>query len=118
MSRSCLFGAIRLIIHTRMNSFGRQLPSQRQIKPEPKSGNHQMPPTLHLLSYEKTGLRTHKRSTCSHAKQAVRSLYLPTDADDQAADECRRTGDERLRVAAETIGGLRLGWRQEDGEPC
>lgn len=32
--------------HTRMNSFGQQLPSQRQIKPEPESGNHQMPPTL------------------------------------------------------------------------
>lgn len=101
-----------------MNSFGQQLPSQRQIKPEPKSGNHQMPPTLHLLSYEKTGLCTHKRSTCSHAKQAARSLYLPTDADDQAADECRRTGDERVHVAAETIASLRLGRRDEDRETC
>lgn len=81
-----------------------------QTKPE--SGNHQMPPTLHVLSYEKMHTRAraaHKRSTCSHAKQAPRSLYLPTDADDQAADECRQTGDERVHVAAETIAGLRLG---------
>lgn len=95
-----------------MNSFGQQLPSQRQIKPEPESGNHQMPPTLHVLPHEKMHTRAraaHKRSTCSHAKQAPRSLYLPTDADDQAADECRQTGDERVHVAAETIAGLRLG---------
>lgn len=43
-------------------------------------------------------------------------MYLPTDADDQAADECRPTGDERVHVAAETIGGLRLGRRHGDGE--
>lgn len=90
--------------HTRMNSFGQQLPSQRRIKPEPASGNHQMPPTLPVPPYEKMHTRAraaHKRSTCSHAKQAPRSLYLPTDADDQAADECRQTGDERVHVAAD-----------------
>lgn len=45
-------------------------------------------------------------------------MYLPTDADDQAADECRRTGDERVHAAAETIAGRRLGRRDEDRETC
>lgn len=101
-----------------MDSFGQQLPSQRRINPEPESGN---PPTLHLPSHEKMHTRAraaHKRSTCSHTEQAPRSLYLPTDAHDQAADERGRTGDERVHVAAETIAGLRLGRRVEDQETC
>lgn len=44
-------------------------------------------------------------------KTALRSLYLPSDADDRAADECRLTGDERVHVASETIAGLSLGRR-------
>lgn len=52
LCRVC-FWAIRQIIHTRMNSFGPQLPSQRQIKTEPKSAKHQMPPTSRTPSYER-----------------------------------------------------------------
>lgn len=39
-------------------------------------------------------------------KTALCSLYLPSDADDGAADECRLTGDERVHVAGETMAGL------------
>lgn len=102
-----LFWVIRQIIHTCMNSFGQQLPSQHQIKPEPKSGNHQMPPTLPLhhrkkKKKEKDSVRTHARThgpACTRAgaavvphtkgahahtqKTAPCSLYLPSDADDR-----------------------------------
>lgn len=72
-------------------------------KTEPKSGNHHMPPTLPLH---------HIKTRCAHErarahrvggytqkahmltrKTAPCSLYLPTDADDRAADECRLTRD-------------------------
>lgn len=57
--RSCLFSATRQIIHTRMNSSGQQLPSQRQMEAEPKSGKHQMPPTLHLPAQEQATQEQH-----------------------------------------------------------
>lgn len=82
--RSCLFWAIRQIIHTRMNSFGQQLPSQRQLKPEPKSGNHQMPPTLHVLSYEKTGLRGSQKEHML-ARKTSAALFV-------SANWCRWSG--------------------------
>lgn len=97
-------------------------------KMEPKSGNHQMPPTLPLCHikrqctqvrayiYTHTETHTHsRRHACTHEqvqprytqkahmltrKTALCSLYLPTDADDRAADECRLTRDQRVHVAS------------------
>lgn len=93
---------------------------------EPKSGNHQMPSNTPTLSYKET-VRTHRQAPRTRAsaaavqhtkgahmltrKTAPCSLYLPTDADDRAADECRLTGDERVHVASETMAGLSLGRR-------
>lgn len=121
-----------------MNSFGQQLPSQHQIKPEPKSGNHQMPPTLPLhrrkkkkkKEKEKDSVRkcTHAHThgpACTRAGAAAVPHTKGAHAHTQkqrhalcicqvmqmigAADECRLTGDERVHVAAETMAGRRLG---------
>lgn len=114
----CLFWAIRQIIHTCMNSFGQMAAIPASDKPQPKSGNHQMPPTLPL--YHLNRQHTHTCSSCTHTqactlrasaavphtqkahmltrKEAPCSLYLPTDADDRAADECRLTRDWRVNV--------------------
>ncbi len=87
-------------------------------KTEPKSGNHQMPPTLPLYHIKRQCTQAHTHShtqTCTRKqvqqcytqkahmltrKTALCSLYLPTDADDRAADECRLTRDERVHVAS------------------
>lgn len=74
-------------------------------KAEPKSGKHQMPPTLPLYHIKRRcahrQARAHEQvqQCCTQKahmltrKTALCSLYLPTDADDRAADECRLTRD-------------------------